>query len=252
MKLFDLTGKKAIVTGSNRGMGFSIAKGLYEAGAKVVLIDINEEVHNSAKKLDPTGKNAFGVTGDMSKIEGLDGIFNSSMDNLEGEVDILVNCAGISRRGDLENFDLEVWDNVMTVNSSSVFFLSQLAGKKMLEKGSGKIINIASMLSFNGSAGSIAYATSKAAVASITKSLCIGWGSKGVNVNAIAPGWIQTDLTAALRANTEKTDTISKRIPMDRWGTPEDVVGTAIFLASDASNYVNGAIIPVDGGYLAF
>jgi 2-deoxy-D-gluconate 3-dehydrogenase len=250
--MFDISGKKAIITGANRGMGFSIAKGIHDAGGKVVLIDINADVHKAAAKLDPTGETAFGVVGDLGKLDKLEDIFLESIGKLDGEVDILINAAGISRRGDCETFDPKDWSDVMDVNANAIFFFSQLAGRVMIKKGKGKIINIASMLSFNGSGGSVAYATSKAAVASITKSLAIAWGIKGVNVNAVAPGWIKTELTKGVRKDVEKTKTISSRIPMKRWGEPEDVVGAIIFLASDAANYVNGAIIPVDGGYMAF
>jgi 2-deoxy-D-gluconate 3-dehydrogenase len=250
--MFNISGKKAIITGANRGMGFSIAKGIHDAGGKVVLIDINDDVTNAAAKLDPTGETAFGVVGDLGKLDKLEDIFLESIGKLDGEVDILINAAGISRRGDCETFDPKDWSDVMDVNANSIFFFSQLAGREMIKNGKGKIINIASMLSFNGSGGSVAYATSKAAVASITKSLAIAWGIKGVNVNAVAPGWIKTELTKGVRKDAEKTKTISSRIPMKKWGEPDDVVGAIIFLASDAANYVNGAIIPVDGGYMAF
>jgi 2-deoxy-D-gluconate 3-dehydrogenase len=251
MGTFDFTGKKAVVTGANRGMGFAIAKAFFDAGSQVVLLDISDEVEETAKKLDSSGKKVFGVQGDVSVIPDVEGIFNRCLDKLNGEIDILVNCAGISIRGECENFPIDNWEKVMNVNANALFFLSQYAGREMLKKGSGKIINIASMLSFFGSGGSIAYSASKGAVAQITKSLCIAWGSKGINVNAVSPGWVKTAVTAKMREEVALTESITKRIPMVRWAEPEDIAGPVLFLASDHARYINGAVIPIDGGYMA-
>jgi 2-dehydro-3-deoxy-D-gluconate 5-dehydrogenase len=251
MTTFNFTGKKTVVTGANRGMGFAIAKAFFDSGSEVVLLDISDEVVNTAKQLDPSGERVFGVQGDVGVIPNIEGIFKKCLDKLNGEIDILVNCAGISKRGACENFPIDDWESVMNVNANALFFLCQYAGREMLEKGSGKIINIASMLSFLGSAGSIAYSASKGAVAQITKSLCISWGARGINVNAVAPGWVNTELTGPMRQNTELTERISKRIPMARWAEPEDIAGPVLFLASDNARYINGAILLVDGGYMA-
>jgi 2-deoxy-D-gluconate 3-dehydrogenase len=250
MSVFDFTGKKAIVTGANRGMGFSVAKAFFEAGAEVVLLDITENVHETAKGLDPSGEKVFSVVGDISKLDKIENVFNECLDKLNGEIDILVNCAGISRRGVCEDYPLSDWESVMNINANGLFFMCKLAGKEMLKKGSGKIINFASMMSFFGSANSIAYAASKGAVAQITKSLCIAWGGRGLNVNAVAPGWVETELTGPLRKNVEKTAAISKRIPMVRWADPDkDIAGPVLFLASEEARYINGVILPLDGGY---
>ncbi|MGD1823001.1 MAG: SDR family NAD(P)-dependent oxidoreductase [Pleomorphochaeta sp.] len=253
MSVFDFSGKKALVTGANRGMGFSVAKKFYEAGADVVLLDITEHVVESAASIDPSGERTHGVVGDISKLDEIETVFNECLEKLGGEIDILINCAGISRRGVCEDYPLSDWEAVMNVNASGLFFMCKLAGKEMLKKGSGKIINFASMLSFFGSGSSIAYSASKGAVAQITKSLCIAWGAKGLNVNAVAPGWVETELTGPLRQNKEKTAGISKRIPMVRWADPDtDIAGPVLFLASDQAKYINGAVIPIDGGYAAF
>lgn len=250
MSTFNFTGKKTVVTGANRGMGFAIAKAFFDGGSQVVLLDISDEVENSAKKLDPGGEKVFGVQGDVSVIADVEGLFKQCLDKLDGEIDILVNCAGISKRGECENFPIDDWESVMNVNANALFFLCQYAGREMLKKGGGKIINIASMLSFFGSGGSIAYSASKGAVAQITKSLCIAWGARGINVNAVAPGWVNTELTGPLKQNVELTERISKRIPMVRWAEPEDIADPVLFLASDDARYINGAILPVDGGYM--
>ncbi|WP_317951385.1 SDR family oxidoreductase, partial [Rossellomorea marisflavi] len=169
----------------------------------------------------------------------------------EGRIDILVNNSGIIRREDAENFQDEDWFDVINVNQHAVFQLCREVGKQMIEKGSGKIINIASMLSFQGGLRVPAYTASKHAVAGLTKSFANEWGKKGVNVNAIAPGYFETDNTAQLRGNAERSASITSRIPQGRWGRPEDLKGAVVFLASDASNYVNGHILCVDGGWMS-
>lgn len=252
MTHFDMTGKKAIITGANNGMGLAMTKAFMASGATVAMLDLNESVVETANSLCTEEVKAYGVAGDVSNMEGLKAIFEKALAALGGEVDILINCAGVSLRGDCEDYSIQNWEKTMSINSTAVYYMSQLAGNEMLKKGSGKIINMASMMSFYGGAKNVAYAASKGSVAQITKSCANAWGAQGINVNALAPGWIETNLTAALRQNTAKTENISSRIPMVRWGTPEDVVGPALFLASEASNYVNGIILPVDGGYLAY
>ena len=248
---FSLQGKKAIVTGGARGLCYSIAEGLHEAGAEVVLVDIVDDVKESAEVLGKTGAKAHYVQGDLSDLENIHIIYEKSLEKLGGRVDILLNGAGIQYRCKAEDFPQDKWLKVIDINLNTVFLLAQLAGKTMLEENSGRIINIASMTSFFGSEMVPAYAASKGAVAQLTKALSNEWSSKGVNVNAIAPGYMETKLTSDMKEkNPKQYEEITGRIPMHRWGKPEDLKGIAVFLSSEASSYITGAIIPVDGGYL--
>lgn len=250
MKSFDLTGKKAIVTGGSRGLGRGMVEGLAEAGAEVAIIDISDNVYETVKELNNLGYKTHAVKGNLGNREDLQRIFDECLEKLGGNLDIIINAAGIQRRNKCEDFTMQDWDDVININLSSVFSMCQLAGRKMLEQGSGKIINIASMLSFFGGYTVPAYAASKGGVAQITKAFANEWASKGVNINAIAPGYMDTQMNVKL-VNDEKRNTeILSRIPAGRWGTPEDVKGVIVFLASEASDYINGAVIPVDGGYL--
>lgn len=248
--LFDLTGKKAVVTGAAQGMGRSMAEALYEAGAQVALIDYSERVKDTCAELDPSGSGALPFVADLSKREEIDRVFAEIEKAFDGKIDILVNNAGITRRHMPEVFPREDWDAVMAVNLNAVWFLSQLAGKVMLKQGGGKIINMASMSSFFGGTTVPAYTAAKGGVAQLTKALSNDWARFGICVNAIAPGYINTALNTALVGNPDREPKIMARIPKGRWGLPDDMKGTVIFLASSASDYVSGAIIPVDGGYL--
>lgn len=250
MDLFDLSGKKAIVTGGSRGIGRGIAEGLHEAGAEVVIIAILEDVYKSAEEIGSNGAKVYSVRADLSNRDELLPAFNEAVEKL-GTLDILVNNAGIQKVHKAEEFPLEVWDKVIQINLTTVFQFCQLAGKIMLEKHAGKIINVASLNTFVTAQKIPAYVASKAAVGQITKALANEWGIKGINVNAIAPGYFDTDLTKFVHQDKAREKLISDRIPMGRWGRPDDVKGAAVFLASAASDYVNGAIIPVDGGYLS-
>ena len=243
--MFDISGKKAIVTGGTRGLGYSMAEALCEAGCDVVIIGSSDRVHESAKKL-----NCKAVQADLGIKEENYRAFNESLAQLGGDLDILVNCAGVIHRHPAEQFPYDDWAHVLDVNLNSVWILCQEAGKVMLPKGSGKIINVASMLSFFGGQTVPAYAASKGAVMQLTKALTNEWAGKGINVNAIAPGYMETDLNAALIANPQRFETISARIPAGRWGKADDMKGLTVFLASSASDYISGAIIPVDGGYM--
>ncbi len=249
MEIFSLKGKKAMVTGAGGSIGFAIAEGFVKAGASVAFIDYAPNIHNVAKSADPTGERAFGVVGDLTKIEALSEIYNEALEKLGGQVDILVNCAGVALRGDCETYPLDLWKKTMSLNVDAVFFLSQLASKAMIKQGKGKIINVSSILSILGSGGSPAYSTSKGAVIQMTKSMAIGWGRMGINVNAMAPGWLESPLSEGVRSDPERVKTINNRLPIDRWAFPIDMVGPAIFLASDASDYVNGTTLVIDGGY---
>lgn len=250
MNLFDLTGKTAIVTGGNRGLGRGIAEGLCEAGAKVIIFASGDSVYTAADEMKAKGFDVTGIKCDLSKTESIEEGFNKALEVFDGNLDILVNNAGIQRRHKCEEFPMEDWQAVLNVNLTSVFTLCQLAGRVMIEKGYGKIINLASMLSFFGGFTVPAYAAAKGGVAQLTKALSNEWASKGINVNAIAPGYMATEMNTNLINDEKRNADITARIPLGRWGTPDDMKGLAIFLASRASDYMSGAVIPVDGGYL--
>ncbi|MCU6710355.1 2-dehydro-3-deoxy-D-gluconate 5-dehydrogenase KduD [Paenibacillus sp. J5C_2022] len=249
MSYFDLTGKKAIVTGAGRGLGTSIALGLAKAGADVALVTNRTPADAVKAEIEAMGRKAITIQADVSDRDQLAGIIDRTIAEL-GAVDILVNNAGIIRRTPAADHSYEDWQAVIDVNLNSVFVLSQLAGKHMIERGSGKIINIASMLTFQGGITVPGYTSSKHAVAGLTKALANEWASKGVQVNAIAPGYMSTDNTEALREDPVRSKSILERIPAGRWGTPDDLAGPAVFLASAASDYMNGHILAVDGGWL--
>lgn len=251
MNLFDIKGKKAIVTGGTRGLGYGIAEGYLEAGAQVVIVGTSDKVYDVAEDFRNRGFNCQGVKGNLGVREEVYAVFNQCLEKLGGDVDILLTAHGIQRRHSAEEFPVEEWDEVLNVNLTSIFILCQEAGKIMLKKGYGKIITIASMNSFFGGQTIPAYAAAKGGVALLTKELTNDWLGRGVNVNAIAPGYMATEMNKALMdPENPRFKSISERIPAGRWGTGEDMKGTAIFLASHASDYVSGAVIPVDGGYL--
>jgi 2-dehydro-3-deoxy-D-gluconate 5-dehydrogenase len=249
LSLFSLEGKVALVTGGNKGLGQGIAFALAQAGADIAVAGRMGAAETRAK-VESLGRRFISIDADLTSLEPIDRIVAETLSGL-GRLDILVNNAGIIRRQDAVNFSEQDWDDVMNVNVKSAFFLCQAAGKVMIEQGSGKIINIASMLSFQGGIRVPSYTASKSGIAGITKLLACEWAGKGLNINAIAPGYMATDNTAQLRADQERSVDILKRIPAGRWGSPDDLGGTAIFLASRASDYLNGAVIPVDGGWLA-
>lgn len=251
LNLFDLTGQTAIVTGGGRGLGKGMAEGLCEAGATVVIIGSSDKVIHTAKEFTDKGYKAFAVRGNLADEAAIPQIFDEALAKLGGKVDILINNAGVQRRHKCEEFPLEDWNFVLQVNLDAVFSLCQLAGRKMLEQGYGKIINMASMLSFFGGYTVPAYAASKGGVAQLTKALANEWSGKNVHVNAIAPGYMDTEMNVKLVNDETRNTEILARIPIGRWGTPDDMKGLAVFLASPASNYINGAIIPIDGGYLS-
>lgn len=250
-KSFDLTGKKAMITGGGSGLGLGMAQGLQAAGAEVAIIDIMDSVTQVAQSMAANGARAYGIKGDLGNRESLQAAFDLAVEKLGGRLDILVNSAGIQRRSKSEEFPIEYWDAVVEINMTSVFLLCQLAGRKMLEQGQGKIINVASMLSYFGGYTVPAYAASKGGVAQLTKALANEWAGRGVNVNAVAPGYMDTAMNTALVNDPVRNEQILARIPAGRWGTGEDMQGAVIFLASSYSDYINGAIIPVDGGFLS-
>ena len=247
---FALTGKTAIVTGASTGLGKGISLGLAEAGANVVGVDYVEmpETEAEVKKL---GREFLGIVANLLDIKPIDSILKKTVERF-GKVDILVNNAGIIRRTDVVDFSEKDWDEVVSINLKTVFFFSQAAARQFLEQGTGgKIINIASMLSFQGGIRVPSYTASKSGVMGITRALANELAKHDININAIAPGYMNTNNTAALRADEERSRAILDRIPAGRWGLPEDLKGIAVFLASDASSYVNGFTIAVDGGWLA-
>lgn len=248
-RLFDLTGRVAVVTGANTGIGRGLALGLAEAGADIALVG-RSPADETAQQIEKVGRRAVQIRADLSSIATVQNVVEETIAQLGG-LDILVNNAGIIRRADSVDFTEEDWDAVIDTNLKSVFFLCQAAGRHMLANGRGKIINIASMLSFQGGIRVPSYTASKSGVAGLTKLLANEWAAKGVNVNAIAPGYIATNNTAALQADETRNRQILERIPAGRWGAPDDLAGAALFLASSASDYVNGHILAVDGGWLA-
>jgi len=248
---FSLEGRKAIVTGGARGLCNGLAQALHDAGAEVVLLDVLDSVEEAAAEMSKTGAKVYGVKGDLSNADTLEGVYNKCLDKLGGRLDILLNGAGIQHRAPAIDFPHDKWEKVISINLNAVFYLSQLAGKTMLAQKYGKIINIASMCGYFASVLVPAYSASKAGVMQVTRALSNEWASQGINVNAIAPGYMATEITANMKeVNPKQYEEITSRIPMGRWGNMDDLNGLAVFLASDDSAYVSGAIIPVDGGFM--
>ncbi len=247
--MFDLAGRVALVTGANAGIGHAIAIALAGAGADIVCVGRSPAVETVAA-VRALGRRAIDIEADLSTIGSIPDVIAQTLSAL-GDLDILVNNAGIIRRADSLQLSEADWDQVLDTNLKSVFFLAQAAGRHMVAKSHGKIINIASMLSFQGGIRVASYTASKSAIAGLTRLLANEWAARGINVNAIAPGYIATRNTAALRADPARNRQIVDRIPAGRWGAPEDLAGAAVFLASAASDYVHGHILAVDGGWLA-
>ncbi len=247
---FDLTGKVAIVTGCTAGLGQGMAMGLAQAGADILGVDYRDTSETKAM-VEKTGRRYVGMTANLMSIEPVNAIVETAVTEF-GHVDILVNNAGIIRREDALEFSEKDWDDVMSINVKTVFFLSQAVAKQYVKQGSGgKIINIASMLSFQGGIRVPSYTASKSGVKGITMLLANEWAKHGICVNALAPGYMATENTAALRADKDRSAEILGRIPAGRWGTPDDLAGPVVFLASAASDYVTGHTLAVDGGWLA-
>jgi 2-deoxy-D-gluconate 3-dehydrogenase len=247
---FKLNGKVAVVTGASRGLGQGMALALAEAGADIVAVDILP-VEDTAQQVRALGRQCAGVVGNLGDRQAIPGIIAAAK-QAYSHLDILVNCAGIIRREVFEKFTEKDWDDVMGINIDAVFFLSQHFVRELLERNApGKIINIASMLSFQGGIRVPSYTASKSAVQGLTRLMASELASRNINVNAIAPGYMATENTAPLRADADRSAAILARIPANRWGTPDDLKGTVVFLASPASDYVNGYTVAVDGGWLA-
>jgi 2-dehydro-3-deoxy-D-gluconate 5-dehydrogenase len=250
MTLFDIKGRKAIVTGGTRGLGHGMAEALLEAGAEVVIFGSGDSVNQAAASFRELGHACHGLVVDLADQSSRRAGFDRALTALGGRLDILVNAAGMQRRHKSEEFPLDDWTAVLEVNLTAVFDMCQMAGRVMLAEGHGKIVNVASLLSYFGGFTVPAYAASKGGIAQLTKALANEWTSRGICVNALAPGYMATDMNSALIADSARNAEISARIPAHRWGTADDMKGPLLFLASSASDYVSGAIIPVDGGYL--
>lgn len=246
---FDVTGKVSLVTGVSRGLGQGMAIGLAEAGSDIIGVGVSD-MSETREKVEALGRKFHEIKQSLSESNAPYKVVEEALQKA-GRIDVLVNNAGMIRRSPAEEFSDQDWRDVLTLNLDAVFTLTREVGKHMLERGSGKVINIASMLSFQGGLKVPAYTASKHAVAGLTKSFANEWAGKGIQVNAIAPGYMETDNTAPLRKDKDRSEFITSRIPANRWGTPDDLKGPVVFLASDASAYVNGHILCVDGGWMS-
>jgi 2-deoxy-D-gluconate 3-dehydrogenase len=249
---FNLQGKRALVVGGAGAIGLAISEGLLESGARVVIADNRKDLSERINLFRQQGYKCEGFNADITKQTDIIKSISSSKRYLEGSIEILVNAAGIQRRSPSETFSEFDWDEVISVNLKSVFLYSQIVAIDMLKNKSGKIINIASIMSIFGGKNIPAYAASKGGVAQLTKSMSNDWASKGICVNAIAPGYIETPLNEKLLADTVRSAEILSRTPVGRWGKPSDLKGIALLLASNNSDFITGAVIPVDGGYSAW
>jgi 2-deoxy-D-gluconate 3-dehydrogenase len=250
LESFQLKGKNALVTGSRRGLGAAIAMALAEAGANVGCHGRDANPGTSSEAVSAAGRKTFYFSGDLADAQTCTTLFEKTIAEF-GSLDILVNNAGAIHRAPAAEYPMESWDELIAVDLTAVFHLSQLAGRHMLQRGTGgKIVNIASLLSFQGGVFVPAYAAAKGGIAQLTKALANEWASKGINVNAIAPGYMATDNTIALRADPVRSGQLMERIPAARWGEPKDIAGAALYLCSSASDYVHGHVLAVDGGWL--
>ena len=247
--MFDLTGKTALVTGANTGIGQGMALALARAGADIAAVS-RRTPDETRLAVETLGRRFSYIEADLVSTEPIGAIVEETI-AAHGTIDILVNNAGTIRRADAVDFTEQDWDDVIDLNLKSLFFLCQSVGRRMIEARSGKIINVASILSFQGGIRVPSYTASKSGVAGLTRLLANEWAAKGINVNAIAPGYIETDNTGQLRADPARNAAILDRIPAGRWGSPDDLGGATVFLASSGSDYVNGHILAVDGGWLA-
>ncbi len=248
---FNLRDRVAIVTGASRGIGHGIALGLAEAGADLVLMGrVKDTLDKAAREISGLERKGFAIVGDASREEDVRRVVDQTLERF-GHIDILVNNAGVTYRASAEDFPVAEWDRIMEVNLRGVFLMSARVGKEMIKRGRGKIVNIASLATHIGIPLASAYAASKGGVGQYTKTLAVEWAKHNIQVNAIAPGYIETDMTRPLKENPERAEWIMLRTPARRWGKPEDLAGAAVFLASPASDFITGQILDVDGGWMA-
>ncbi|HHT80937.1 MAG: glucose 1-dehydrogenase [Sphaerochaeta sp.] len=248
---FDLTGKNAVVTGAYQGLGWGMAQGLAEAGARVIMVDVHPDIDEKAARFRKRGLLAEGICCDLLSRDSRAELKVEVESILDGQLNIMVNNAGIQIRHSVLKFPIEDWDKVIELNLSAVFDLAQWAANLMVAIGKGKIINIASVNSIAAGINTVAYCAAKGGVMQLTKTMANELSSQGINVNCIAPGYMATPINTALVEDTSRFSELSQRIPAKRWGQPEDMAGAAVYLASDASDYVCGVMLPVDGGYLS-
>lgn len=248
--MFNLNGKKAIITGGAQGLGFSMVEAFHRKGVEIAIIDISDEVFNVSEKMTSTDAKVHAVKGNLLDMDSLRSSFHEALEKLGGTVDILINSAGLIERNPALEFSIDSWHRILGLNVTAVFELSRLAAVEMKKQESGKIINMGSILSVLGGFNAAAYSTSKGAVLQLTKSLSNEWAAYGIQVNAIAPGYMLTTMNDDLMNDPVRAPQVEARIPAKRWGTAEDVAGVALFLAAPASDYVTGTLIPVDGGVL--
>lgn len=251
LESFSLVGKKAIVVGGAGDLGKAMVEAISQAGAHTVIIDFDERVFGMCEQFKKNGLQVDAIRADVSKISEIKASYDTALELLGGKIDILINSAGIQRRYPSEDFPDEEWSKVIAINLDATFYYCKYVANNMLKHGGGKIINIASLMSFLGGITIPAYAASKGGVGQLTKALSNDWAAKGICVNAIAPGYMDTQLNTALINDKKRTEEVLLRVPMKRWGTGEDLKGLTVFLSSSASDYITGCIIPVDGGYLA-
>ena len=250
MDELSLRGKVALVTGGGSGIGGGITQGLAEAGADIACVYSRHQPVQMRQYVESLGRNFLEIHADVSQMKELPRVMEETLDRY-GRLDILVNNAGICPRASALDYTEEMWDSIIQLNQKAVFFLSQLAAKQFIKQGDGgRIINLASMMSYLGGFNTTAYTASKHAVMGLTRVLASEWGSLGITVNALAPGWIKTNLSAALVADPDRYNSVKARIPQGDWGTPDVFKGVSVLLASEAGRYINGVTIPVDGGYL--
>ncbi|SMG20405.1 SDR family oxidoreductase [Arenibacter troitsensis] len=251
LESFSLAGKKAMVVGGAGDLGKAMVEAISQAGAHTVIIDFDERVFGLCEQFKKNGLQVDAIRADVSKISEIKASYETALELLGGKIDILINSAGIQRRYPSEDFPDEEWSKVIAINLDATFYYCKYVANNMLKHGGGKIINIASLMSFLGGITIPAYAASKGGVGQLTKALSNDWAAKGICVNAIAPGYMDTQLNTALINDKKRTEEVLLRVPMKRWGTGEDLKGLTVFLSSSASDYITGCIIPVDGGYLA-
>ncbi|GIN23059.1 SDR family NAD(P)-dependent oxidoreductase [Siminovitchia fordii] len=246
----DLSGKKAIVTGGAQGLGLAMVEGLSENGLEICIVDISPKLAQVVEGLKNKGYKVEGVSADLSEQSRLPEVFKEALSSLDNEIDILVNSAGIHHPMPAMELPAESFQKILDVNVTAMFQLCRLAANEMKKRGKGKIINIASVLGTFGGFNASAYSASKGAVVQLTKSLSNEWAAAGINVNAVAPGYYETELNRHILGDKERYDSLVSRIPMGRFGQPQELAGIVEFLSSDKSNYISGAVIPVDGGFL--